>query len=205
LSAASTRWITGTPPRYSRRDFYKISLIRGDNVYHYGDKSIEASGSTLIFFNPHVPYTLESRSDNNTGFFSFRETMDSLLKLSAERYTIRSVVDEQAKTGSITFESKDPKETINGFITEYDTRQGLLTSLTYRYTEYKLVTNNAGDDITILQKRTMRVEFFEYSHKVLDEALFKATTYLHFNEKYEPAEKYKGFQLYYNPLPPVSN
>ncbi|HSC37155.1 MAG TPA: AraC family transcriptional regulator [Chitinophagaceae bacterium] len=65
----------GTPPRYSRRDFYKISLIRGENVYHYGDKSIETSGSTLIFFNPHVPYTLESRSDNNTGFFCiFRES-----------------------------------------------------------------------------------------------------------------------------------
>lgn len=55
--------------RYTRRDFYKISLIRGVNRYHYADKSVEVSGSTLIFFNPQVPYTWESLSGDNTGFF----------------------------------------------------------------------------------------------------------------------------------------
>src|ERR1700712_5537558 len=60
----------GAPPvQYSRRDFYKISLIRGRNVYHYADKSIEIDGTTLIFFNPQVPYTWESLSDDKTGFF----------------------------------------------------------------------------------------------------------------------------------------
>lgn len=58
-----------TPMQYSRRDFYKISLIRGRNVYHYADKSIEITGSTLIFFNPHVPYTWSSLSEIDTGFF----------------------------------------------------------------------------------------------------------------------------------------
>lgn len=57
------------PVKYSRRDFYKVSLIRGRNVYHYADKSLEIDGSTLIFFNPQVPYTWESRSDDKTGFF----------------------------------------------------------------------------------------------------------------------------------------
>ena len=55
--------------KYSRRDFYKISLIRGKNRYHYADKSIEVSGSTLMFFNPQVPYTWEYLSGDNTGFF----------------------------------------------------------------------------------------------------------------------------------------
>jgi AraC-like DNA-binding protein len=58
-----------TPVQYTRRDFYKISLIRGRNVYHYADKSIEINGTTLMFFNPHVPYTWESLSDDKTGFF----------------------------------------------------------------------------------------------------------------------------------------
>ncbi|UFH56559.1 AraC family transcriptional regulator [Spirosoma sp. KNUC1025] len=57
------------PMQYSRRDFYKISLIRGRNAYHYADKSIEIAGATLIFFNPHVPYTWSSLSDDKTGFF----------------------------------------------------------------------------------------------------------------------------------------
>src|SRR5579859_7617876 len=58
-----------TPVQYSRRDFYKVSLVRGRTRYHYADKSIEISGSTLMFFNPQVPYNWEPLSDDRTGFF----------------------------------------------------------------------------------------------------------------------------------------
>lgn len=58
-----------TPVRYARRDFYKITLIRGRNRYHYADKSIETDGTALIFFNPQVPYTWESISGDTTGYF----------------------------------------------------------------------------------------------------------------------------------------
>jgi AraC family transcriptional activator of pobA len=57
------------PVQYSRRDYYKISLMRGRHVYHYADKSIEIDGSTLIFFNPNVPYTFQPMSDDTTGVF----------------------------------------------------------------------------------------------------------------------------------------
>jgi len=61
-----------TPIAYSRRDFYKIALNRGHNIYHYADKSIEVNGTALIFFNPLVPYTWECASGNVSevnGFF----------------------------------------------------------------------------------------------------------------------------------------
>jgi AraC family transcriptional regulator, transcriptional activator of pobA len=62
------------PVQYSRRDFYKITLIRGRNAYHYADKSIDVQQPTLLFFNPQVPYTWEPLSDDTTGFFCiFRE------------------------------------------------------------------------------------------------------------------------------------
>ena len=62
------------PVQYSRRDFYKITLIRGRNVYHYADKSIEVDGPTLLFFNPQVPYTWQGLSNDTSGFFCiFRE------------------------------------------------------------------------------------------------------------------------------------
>ncbi len=57
------------PVKYTRRDFYKISLIRGKSVFHYADKSLETSGSTLMFFNPQVPYTWEPVQEESTGFF----------------------------------------------------------------------------------------------------------------------------------------
>lgn len=57
------------PVTYSRRSFYKISLMRGDNIIHYADQSIKLSGSTLMFLNPLVPYMFEHNSDDRTGFF----------------------------------------------------------------------------------------------------------------------------------------
>ena len=54
---------------YNRRDFYKIALVRGNNRYHYADKSIDVDGSTLMFFNPQVPYTFESLDDPKDGIF----------------------------------------------------------------------------------------------------------------------------------------
>lgn len=55
--------------QYNRRNYYKVALLRGDHVYHYADKSIEASGTTLIFFNPRVPYTCEQFSELSSGYF----------------------------------------------------------------------------------------------------------------------------------------
>jgi AraC family transcriptional activator of pobA len=62
------------PVPYSRRDFYKMTLIRGRNAYHYADRSLQTDGPTLLFFNPQVPYTWEPLSAGTTGFFCiFRE------------------------------------------------------------------------------------------------------------------------------------
>jgi AraC family transcriptional activator of pobA len=58
------------PVVYSRRDFYKISLTRDRNIYHYAGKSLETQGPTLLFFNPRVPYTFEAGpAGDQTGFF----------------------------------------------------------------------------------------------------------------------------------------
>ncbi len=61
--------LNGSPVKYRRRDFYKISLIRGNIRYHYADKSTEVAGTTLMFTNPHVAYTWEAISGDITGFF----------------------------------------------------------------------------------------------------------------------------------------
>jgi len=58
-----------TPVAYTRRDYYKIALMQGPYVYHYADKSLEATGSTLIFFNPNVPYTFEPMTEDPKGLF----------------------------------------------------------------------------------------------------------------------------------------
>ncbi|WDF53797.1 helix-turn-helix domain-containing protein [Mucilaginibacter sp. KACC 22063] len=59
----------GSTVSYSRRSFYKISISRGKFRCHYADKSVEAEGTSLIFFNPNVPYKWESLSDDTSGYF----------------------------------------------------------------------------------------------------------------------------------------
>ena len=36
-------------PAYVRRDFYKIMLFEGQNVFHFGDQSIPVSGKPYYF------------------------------------------------------------------------------------------------------------------------------------------------------------
>lgn len=57
------------PIKYSRRDYYKISFLRGHYAIHYADKSFEVQGTTLLFFNPEVPYTFETVSGHREGYF----------------------------------------------------------------------------------------------------------------------------------------
>ena len=54
---------------YSRRDYYKISLIIGKGKLYYGNQEVEINQHALIFFNRNVPYAWENISEVQTGFF----------------------------------------------------------------------------------------------------------------------------------------
>lgn len=54
---------------YSRRDYYKISLIIGKGTLHYADKWIHVGQPALLFSNPVVPYSWEAEDENQKGFF----------------------------------------------------------------------------------------------------------------------------------------
>src|SRR3954470_7286036 len=60
---------TGRPLPYSRKDFFKISLIIGKTRIHYADKIVEINERALLFANPHIPYTWEQLEDRHSGVF----------------------------------------------------------------------------------------------------------------------------------------
>jgi AraC family transcriptional activator of pobA len=71
---SSADCLSGTPISYRRRDYFKISLLRGDYLVHYGDESIKVSGCALSFFSPWIPYTIEQiKEEENTGYIIFTE------------------------------------------------------------------------------------------------------------------------------------
>lgn len=57
------------PIPYSRKDYFKISLIIGKNRIHYADKIIEMNQPALLFANPQIPYSWEPSEEQQSGFF----------------------------------------------------------------------------------------------------------------------------------------
>lgn len=54
---------------YNRRDYFKISLIRGKNRAEYADKVIEIEKSALLFATPKVPYHYVPYDTDQEGHF----------------------------------------------------------------------------------------------------------------------------------------
>lgn len=56
------------PVTYSRRNFFKVSLVTGHSKIHYADQCMEAHDSVLVFTNPMIPYHWERISEKHTGY-----------------------------------------------------------------------------------------------------------------------------------------
>ncbi|SEL03764.1 Helix-turn-helix domain-containing protein [Chitinophaga rupis] len=56
-------------PLHRRRDYYKISFIKGIGKVHFADKWIEVDQPVLIVSNPQVAYSWEGASENRFGWF----------------------------------------------------------------------------------------------------------------------------------------
>lgn len=54
---------------YTRRDFYKVSLIIGTGTLHYASRYIKIDRPALLFSNPLVPYSWEAESHIQKGWF----------------------------------------------------------------------------------------------------------------------------------------
>jgi len=56
------------PATYSRRNFFKVSLVNGHSKIHYADQCIEVTGSALVFTNPMIPYHWERIDERQSGY-----------------------------------------------------------------------------------------------------------------------------------------
>jgi len=54
---------------YSRRDFYKVSLIIGTGKIYYADKWVHIDRPAMLFSNPVVPYAWEAESEEQSGWY----------------------------------------------------------------------------------------------------------------------------------------
>ena len=54
---------------FSRRDYYKISLLLGKIDIHYADKTVRIARQAILFSNPQVPYNWEREQEEQQGYF----------------------------------------------------------------------------------------------------------------------------------------
>lgn len=57
------------PFPYSRKDYYKVSMLIGKHRIHYADRIVETQEKALLFANPMVPYTWEPMDETQSGAF----------------------------------------------------------------------------------------------------------------------------------------
>jgi AraC-like DNA-binding protein len=57
------------PVPYSRKDYFKISLLKGKNLIHYADRTVESDRYALVFSNPMIPYKWEALDEDQSGYF----------------------------------------------------------------------------------------------------------------------------------------
>lgn len=57
------------PIPYSRRDFFKVTLIKGKAKIYYADQVRQIDGCALFFSNPHIPYKWEGLEDLTDGYY----------------------------------------------------------------------------------------------------------------------------------------
>ncbi|MFT4071495.1 MAG: helix-turn-helix domain-containing protein [Dysgonamonadaceae bacterium] len=63
------RQLPSVTSSYTRRDFYKITLIIGTGIVHYGDTKILVDKPAIFFSNPSVPYSWQAISETQNGWF----------------------------------------------------------------------------------------------------------------------------------------
>ena len=57
------------PVPYRRRDFYKITLVKGSGTIYYANKIVKVKENAICFSNPLVPYQWDSIEKISTGYF----------------------------------------------------------------------------------------------------------------------------------------
>lgn len=150
---------------YSRRMYYKISLIRGRNRAEYADKVIDIERNALLFATPKVPYHwLPQDPDQQGSFCIFTDAflvkdksgiiLDELPIFRPGGYPVFQISDEQADEIALVFK-KMKIEIATDYAYKYDLLRNYLVELIHYGQKMQPATslyrsNSASNRVTAL-------------------------------------------------------
>nr|WP_281764752.1 helix-turn-helix transcriptional regulator [Neptunitalea sp. Y10] len=127
---------------YNRRDYYKISLIRGKNKAEYADKVIEIKKNALLFATHKIPYHYVPSDDKQSGTFCvFTEAfmvknksgviLDELPIFKVGATPIFEISDKEADDLQLIF-NKMKEELVSEYEYKYDLLRNYVVELIHR-------------------------------------------------------------------------
>lgn len=150
---------------YNRREYYKISLIKGRNRAEYADKVIDIKKNALLFATPKVPYHYIPKDQDQSGYFCiFTDdfikkdksgmVIDHLPIFKPNGYPVFELTEEQAADIEAIF-MKMYEEISSDYIYKYDLLRNYVLELIHRGqkmqpAEASYNTSNASSRITSL-------------------------------------------------------
>jgi AraC family transcriptional activator of pobA len=166
---------------YSRRDFYKVSLVTGHSKIYYADRCIEVPESVLVFTNPMIPYLWERVGENHGGyvcifteaFFShFGNIKDYPVFQFTDTAVILLTAIETAKFSGLFLSMYN--ELQSDYVYKYDLLRSLLTEVIHAAQKMQPATagihagSNASERISILFAELLERQFpIELSSQVV--------------------------------------
>lgn len=166
---------------YSRRSFFKVTLITGHSKIHYADKCIEVNGSALVFTNPTIPYFWDTVNEKQTGymciftepFFNrFGNIKDCPVFKSAGTAVIPLIEEQLLKYSALFLKMFDE---LNGnYNYKYNLLRNLLMEVVHEAQKMQpfsgalSIVSNASERITALFADLLERQFpLELSHQVI--------------------------------------
>ena len=163
---------TPKPVPYRRRDFYKITLVKGQGKIFFANKVIEVKDQAIVFSNPFIPYKWENTDQIHTGYFCifnqlffsqfgninsysiFQPTGIPVVELSTEGYTDFAQIFE-----------KMLNEIQSDYLHKYDVLRGLALDLMHTALKMepantaKYAPGNANQKISMLFLELLERQF----------------------------------------------
>ncbi|MFV5697397.1 helix-turn-helix domain-containing protein [Flavobacterium sp. ZT3R17] len=115
------------PAPYKRRDYFKITLVKGNGKFHYADKVVEVQKSAIVFSNPQIPYSWEQRDRIIGGYFCIFDqaffhhygNLNQYSLFQPDGNHVFEITDEQLKILSATYDRMF-EEINSDYIHKYD-------------------------------------------------------------------------------------
>ncbi|MBK7339973.1 MAG: helix-turn-helix transcriptional regulator [Saprospiraceae bacterium] len=126
---------------YRKRDYYKITLIIGNGVVQYADKTIEVKKHALVFSNPQIPYSWTQLDKVRTGQFCvFNQTLfhqygnlDQYSVFQPNGTHVFELTTEQVKTATAVYDRM-----FDEFNSEYIHKYDVLRNLTFELIHFAM-------------------------------------------------------------------